>query len=535
MSQVEVKRKQIQVGLSVLGAATWLVLGRLIGYNGIAYLGAAMEAFSLFEIILADKVPDALGRLVRSRNAKGQFKNASKIKSSILIFQSIMGVAGGVLLLFLAQPIAEGLFRMPYGMLALRILAPALTLRVMTGIFLGYFQGSGTQMPTVAVCALRHLMHLGLGVVFVKLLKEYGEKVKLLLLNDDLPSMYGAAGMAAAIAITEIFMLLFTALIYTGSRKSRKNQEEGLKKTDDFKSAVCGLYGTMTPSVLTEMLFRMPVWLGLILYQRSVADNYQSAWDWGKYYGGYLVLCAIPVLIGNVLLHPLAARTAAMAKKGENHFAGKLLGAAFHWVLTYPLIIAVFLATMASQMSCTLAVSGEESQPVAGMLRAGSTVVVLAIMASLFIRILLYIGKTNLVIGGAGIYVIVFTVGTLIGLKAFEGGIEGLIYAGIGALAVLTVLIAIYMFKAFRVKIDFLNWLGIPMAGALGCGIICYLLSAHLTQHLGYGLTMLLGLIISAVVYTLVLLFFRSFGKQELEVIPGGKILNLVKDSLHIV
>lgn len=535
MSQVEVKRKQIQAVLSILGAVTWLVLGRLIGYNGIAYLGAAVEGFCLFELLLADKVPDALGRLVRSRNLKGQFKNAAKIRSSILISQSALGALGGVLLFFLAQPLAENVFRMPYGMLALRILAPALVLRVITGIFLGYFQGNGNQMPTVVVYVLRHLMYLGLGVLFVGLFQEYGEKVKLLLLNDSLPSMYGAAGMATAVAVTESFMLIFAVLIYAGSRRSRKNQEEGLKRTEDFGSAVGGFYGMMAPSVLIAVLFRMPIWLGLILYQRNVADIYLSAWDWGKYYGGYLVLCSIPVLLGQALLHPLAARTAAMVKKGEMHYAGKLLGAAFHWGLTYPLLISVFLATMATQVSCTLAVSGEESQLVAEMLRCGSTIVFLAILVSMLVWVLMYMGKTNLVIGGGGIYVIVFAVITTFVFRLPEPGIKGLVYAGIAALAALALLFTIYMFKAFRVKIDFISWFGIPVAAALCCGIICYLLSAHATKYLGYGVTMLLGLVISAVVYTLILLFFRSFGKQELEVIPGGKILNLLKTTLNIV
>lgn len=534
MSQVEVKRKQIQAFISLLGVITWLVLGRLIGYNGIAYLGAALEGFWLFQILLAERVPDVLGKMIRSRMAKGQFKNADKVRSSILIFQAIVGVLGGVLVFFLAAPITDKVFLMPYGMLALKILAPALTIRVITGIFLGYFQGSGTQMPTVMVSIIRQIMYLGFGVLFVNLFKEYGDKVKLLLLNDSLPSMYGAAGMATAVAVTELLILLFTLLIYFGSRKSRKRQEEGLKKTETFLSSIGSLYGGRSVLMLEDILIRLPIWLGLILYQRSVVDSSASAWNWGKYYGGYLVICAIPVLLGEAMLHPLAARTAVAARKGELHFAGKLLGAAFHSVIAATLFAAVFLTVMASHVSCTLGVSGEESQLVATFLRIGSAAVILAVLAILFMRVLHYMGKTNLVLGAAGLYVIAFVVGMMICLKFLKLEMEGIVYSGLCALVILCLATGIYLIRLLRVKIDFLYWLGIPAAGALACGIICYLLGEHVTPHLGYGLTMSLGLIISVVLYTGILLFFRSFRKQELEVIPGGKILILLNGLLHI-
>lgn len=534
MSQIEVKRKQIQSIISIVGVVTWLILGRLMGYSGIAYLGAAMETVAILLTLLSGSVADVVGKLIRNRNAKGQYRNADKIKSSIFIFQGILSVIGGLLVLLLGGLVTERLFMIPNAALALSILSPALILRVITVVFLGYFQGSGAQMPTVAVSGIRQIMYLGLGVLFVNILMEYGEKVKALLLNDTLPAMYAAAGVAIAVTVTEVLLLLAVVLTYIGSRKSREKQEEGLKKTETFFSAVGNVYRGRGGLTLSELFFRIPIILGLVLYMKNATDVHLAVTQWGKFYGGYLMICMLPILLGETMLHSLGARIAATVRKGEQRYAGRLFGAAFHSALAYTLPIAVFVAVMSSQVSVALAVSGEQSQAIAGMLRIGSSIIVLAVTASLFLRVLLYVGKTNLVLIASVIYAIVFTVAALIGVSSKQQSIDGLIYAMMIALAVICLLIGVYLVRVLRAPIDFIYCIGIPAAGALGCGILCYLLSTYITPHLGYTFTMILALILSIVVYVLVLLFFKSFKKHEMEVIPGGKLLKIISDSLHI-
>ena len=534
MSQVEVRRKQIQAIISLLGVATWLILGRKIGYHGIAYLAVAVEVFRFFCILFEQKVSDISGKMIRSRFAKEQYKNADRIKSSILIFQGAAAMLGGILLFLLPHILTEKLFLIPYSTLALKILAPALILRVVTAIFLGYFQGSGTQMPTVAVSVIRQLLFLVLGLWFSGTFQAYGEKVKQLLLNEQLPAMYAATGVSVGLAVTECVVLLFTVLLYFVSRKSRMKKGEGLKRTETLLSSVEVFYHGMGLFVLAEIFFRLPVWIGIFLYQRSVQELLVGAVDYGKFYGGYLMICAIPILIGEAMIHPLTARIAYTVRKGEQHFAGKLLGAAFHSLLAYSLMITVFVAVMSSQVSVALAVSGEQSQAIAGMLRKGSSVIILALMLILFARIILYVGKITLVIAAGGIYAILYGIAMLVCRKLAVAGSDVLIYPLLISLVLTVVLLGGYLMRLLRVKIDFVYGICIPAAGALGAGILCYLLSAYVTPHLGYSFTMLLGLVISSIVYVLVLLFLHSFRKQELEVIPGGKLLLMLKDVLHI-
>lgn len=522
MNQVEVKSKQVQALVSVLGSVTWLVLGRMIGDSGIAYFAVATEIFLIFYYLLAGRLSDVLGRLLRSRYAKGQFKNADKVKSSVLIFQSVMGVLGGVLLFLLAPVLAEKVFLIPYAALALQILAPALTIRVVSHIFLGYFQGSGTQMPTVVVQLLRQLLYLGFTFLFVQMFREYGEKVKLLLLNDSLPSMYGASGMAVAVTVTELLLLLFVMFLYLISKKTQKRQTEGLKKTETFQGAVGSLYGAMGPWILADLLLRLPVWLGMILYLRNAQDLQAATVTYGKYYGKYLVVCMIPILVCGCVLHSLAARTAKAVRKGEQRYAKELLGAGFHMGVVITLFPVVFLSVLSTQVSHMM--EGTKGAPgeLGRMFLVGSAIVALAVLSQYFVRCILYMGKWKLVLCAFVLYVIIFAVAVTVCLKVVELGMEGLIYAGLAAFLGLCLCAGIYLFRQLRVKPDYLYWFGIPAGACVASGLICYLFGKYLTPHIGYPFTVIVGFMAGLLVYWVILLVCRCFHRQELEVIPGG-------------
>lgn len=524
MNQTEVKSKQIQALISVLGLVTWLVLGRMIGDNGVAYFAVAAEGFMIFYYLLAGRLAESLGRLLRSRYAKGQFKNGEKVKQSVLIFQTVIGLLGGLLMFFLAPVIAEKVFLIPYGMVALRILAVALVLRVVSNIILGFFRGSGTQMPDVVVSFLRNLFYLGFTFLFVSMLREYGEKVSLLLLNDLLPSMYGAAGMAVAVTVTELLLLIFVIFLYFISRKALKKQTEGLKNTENFPGAIGSLYATMSPRILLDVLARIPIWLGILFYVRRV-DAQAAAINYGKYYGKYLVVCMIPIIFGDILLHSLAARTAKAMRKREHRYGRGIFEAGFHMGVVITLFPVIFYTVLSTQINHliegTKGVPGELGR----MFLIGSAIIMFAVLSLFFIRCLIYMGKWNMVFGALGLYVIIFAVSVMIFFNVMKLTVDGLIYAGLAALLVLCLSTGIYLFRHLRVKPDILHWFAIPIGASAASGLICYLLGKYLTPYMGYPFTVILALVVGLIIYWVILLALKNFHRQELEVIPGGALI----------
>ena len=254
MNQVEIKRKQIQFFSYCLAGINVWVFGKQLGNNGLAYLAAAFLVFLFFWILTGKNVPDRLGRLLRSRSAKGQYKNVSKMRRNMMIFQIAAGLVGAVLCAALGYFVLEKAFRIPYGSMILWILCPALILRCMQSVLLGIFQSEGSEMPSAVSAILRQVFYFGLGLLFLGIFRTYGEKVSLLLKKDDFTAMYGAMGVALGIVISEVLVLIFVFVIYQGSASGRREAEIGMKGTDTFFSQVRVLLFSMGGDIIGDLL-----------------------------------------------------------------------------------------------------------------------------------------------------------------------------------------------------------------------------------------------------------------------------------------
>ena len=216
MNQAEIKRRQAGMLSEIL---SWLViafLGRVTGANGIAYLAAAWEAAELLWLLISGGTADTLGRLLRGRNTKGQYKNVMKMRRDILLLQAGFGILGSVLLFALSEWLMQDVFRMQYSSLILMILAPTVFLRSISETLTGCFRGEGTELPGTIAAFLRPVFILGFGLLFGKILAGYGNKVSALLLQLNFTAMYSSVGVAIAITVTELFLVLFLFLIYKG-------------------------------------------------------------------------------------------------------------------------------------------------------------------------------------------------------------------------------------------------------------------------------------------------------------------------------
>ena len=114
MNQVEIRKRQVEIGSHVLEMVTLLVLGRILGDNGIVYIAFSVEAFLLFWTLTGGELREALGRMLRGKNARGQYRNAAMLKRNGLVLGGITGILGGGVMFFCAAPLGARLFGSPY-------------------------------------------------------------------------------------------------------------------------------------------------------------------------------------------------------------------------------------------------------------------------------------------------------------------------------------------------------------------------------------------------------------------------------------
>lgn len=528
MNRAEVRRRQAGVFSDVLMLAAVLVLGRRIGDNGIVYMTVAAAAYALLWAAVGGGLSDTLGRLLRSRRNRGQYRNIIKMRRSAMIFQMVLGMAGGVLLCLLAGRLAEGLFGIRYSVFIIMGLSPAVFLRAVSSVFMGYFQGEGSELPTAAGGILRSIFVLGFGLLFSGILGEYGEKAGRLLREENFSAMYGGLGVVLAVCLSEALILLFLALIYRMGRNRRAEGRQDGYSTESFFDCVRYLWNGRWQQAAVTFLTFLPLGLGLFFYLKRTEDRAAAVSGYSVYAGGYLVLCAAAVWLVYMLALPVAARIFGALRKGEHRFARTVFEGGMHFCLVNSVFVAVFIAVMgeeAGELLCP-----ENAAAILPMLRGGSCVVVFAALSCYFARFLLTAGKRYPVMLAAGAADLLFLV---IVLTTGRAGVLSLVYGGIAGTFVLCIMLGVFACAQLRSRPDWLNVIVMPGAAAGGAGLLCMLIEKLLSPHLPAAVTLLAAFAAGGLVYWGALAVLRNFREPELEVIPGGRLIGGLKQLLH--
>ncbi len=531
MNQTEVKRRQLGAFADILMFVTIYVMGRLTGDKGIAYTAVAAQSCAVIWIAVSGSLSDALGRLLRGRKNKGQYKNMAKMRSSILLFQMILGAVGSLVLAGLSGVLADRIFRIPYSGLILLALAPVVLLRTVSAVLAGYFQGEGSESPRAIAGILRQVFLLGFGSLFSHMLGGYGEKVSSLLRQENFTGMYSGLGIALAIDISELFVILFLGLIYKGSRRfEKKAKQEGMYSTMSLWDSVRYVHSARWPQFATDLCLFFPLVAGLLFCGMKGEGGEQLTADYGQYAGNYLVVCGIAAGLVIIVALPVLGKIFQCFKREENRYARTVFQNGVHIGLVHGIFLSVFVAVMGEQFADLLCQGNEHT--VTKLLQWGSAMILLTALGWYFCRLLQALGKKYpVLIAACGadllfIIIVMITIG--------KSGILSLVYGGLAFGFVLCALSGAFAYRQLRVQPDWLNTFVVPLGGGVGAGLICLMIRKLFSPHLGSFTTLIVAFAAAGLVYWTALLLLRNFREQELEVIPGGRLIGILGQMLRV-
>ena len=522
MNQVEVKRRQIQYFSYILAGINIWIFGKSVGNNGLGYLTAALLVYALFWVLTGKNLPDRMGRMLRGRNAKGQYRNVSRMRRNIMLFQIGAGILGTFLCVTLGWLLLEKVFQVPYGSMILWILSPALLLRCIQSVFLGYFQSEGSEMPSAVSGVLRQVFFLGLGLLFLGIFKTYGEKVSLLLKREDFASMYGCMGIALGMLITEVLVLLFVFVIYRGSMSRRRETESGMKGTDSFSVQLRTLLLNMGGDTLKDLLLLLPLWMGLLLFQKRSADIYASVATYGIFSGRYLMTILLPAAIFCAGILPGVARIGSHIRKKEERYAKTAFQAGMQGVLVHGLFFTALIAVLATPLAQS--VDTAAGTVLGAQFTVGSSLLLWILLLFYFSETLEIRGEMYLIYAGYGILDIVSILSLLVLLNTGNTttALPLSLVLGTAAGAITLGVLTCLRMKTWP---DLLRALAIPAGSCCGCGLLAFGLEKVLLPHLGGAVTVLLELVIAGLVYWFLLILLRCFRGQDFAYLPGGKLI----------
>jgi stage V sporulation protein B len=507
----------------------------IMGERGIAYFSFASELYVLAGCLFTCGLSAAVSQLVRYRVRREQYKNADRVLRSAVILALCMGIAVGAFLLALHAVIARYVIGLPLAGLAICMISPALVFQLLTGVFRGYFEGSGSRVPTAHSIQLETLMMIIGGLMGASLLHKYGIKVSALLQNDNYAGAYGAMGAALGILTAALFGFLHMLFVYFVYRRKTGKQAamDATKNQDKGSHIIHMLIGTAAPFAAYAVLYRITPLLDGIFFVRLSAPEEDTAYLWGTYYGKYLpvigTLCLLMTLTGISQVKRILYYT----DREEFRMARERLALVIHQLALWSVPAAIFTAVFAKNiMNLIFSGNNEEGAYYAAL---GSILIVLFGFASLFSDILIRLKKMNLVIIGEGAALAVHILLLILLLKSTALSVIAVVIANIISFAILAVWGFLLVQKRLQYRQEWLHAIAFTLVDGAVAGLLGMLLQRGLSAVLPDVGTLLIGLPVSGLAYMVLLIITHAVSEKELENMALGRILIFVGKRMKMM
>ena len=496
-----------------------------IGDNGNAYFGMAYDTWLFFFLLCGYAMQAVVARMTAARYAKGQYRNTRRVWNAALLYTAVLGIAGTAAMLLSAGVLSAGLFQTKTAAVVIRSMAPAVFISSLLGALRGYFQGMGSMVPTAISRFVEELAGLLLMFTLVSGMGDYGKKVGALLFQPDYEQAFGAAGAVFAFWLGGLISLLFLALLYflfQGSFRRRERKDAG-KGTEDYRRIGRLIAGAALPVVLTGFAMQGSYILDQILFLQLMSAGSSSVAQWGIYTGKYRILSGIPVMLAAAactgLIPSLSASVSGMNMGRAKEKAFFMLKLSF----SVSLPLAVYLAVTADNLVPALFTAGEMATA-AGLLRIGSAAMVLQALAVGISCVLQGLERQRLLLGSAGISLLLHIILMFAFLNGLKCGVEGVVYAVTGLYAAFVILGMLCVLRTLSLKGDWGRAIGIPLISSAVMGLVVYLMNRFLAAVMSQGLLCLLCFAAGLVIYVLLMLSMRAMTQRELKSIPGGGV-----------
>lgn len=548
MKQQEIKRKQLVCYTYIIGMLGMLGMGKILGDGGMAYLAVALAGISLFTLLVTFGVSDVIARLQRNRRNKGQFRGAARMRGQFLLLQGVAGALFGAVILLLADTLAQKVFMVPCSASAMRLLAPVILLQALDAALLGYFQGSGSYLPSLVSAVLRQGFFLVLGSLCGRRLGAYGDKVSRLLKNSNYSGMYGAMGVALGILLTELLVFLFLFIVYMVSDRKADEQrsQEGLRRTESMGDIVRVFCGALWQGTCTALLLLLPVLLGSIFYLRGIYQFYSpvsalmpaesgegTVWatdaavmDYGGLFGKCFLLCGVFVLILAARCLFVYGRLHTAIRREDVRYFRDVASSGLHYVWVVGLYFAVTMAVMAPQMAAGFFPG--RSDGVEGMLRTGSVLILLTGLVILFSTVLLAHGEWHILMGMLGAGAILELLLQKMFVKGGGYSAAGILSGALVTMALLLTALLGYCVWQSRINTEYIRILGVPLVGAGIMGLAMTLITKLLSPHMSAVMSVAAAALLGVIVYGAILVVTRNIREYEISVLYGKQARKLL-------
>lgn len=207
----------------IIGLFYRIPLMGIIDDRGNGYYTSAYSIYSILLIISSYSLPTAVSKMVSARIARGQYKSSVRILKASMVYAMAAGGLAAAVMWFGADFFA-GAMQMPYSRYALRTLAPTIWIMAFLGVLRGYFQGTGTMVPTAVSQIIEQIVNAAVSIGAAWFLFQEGLKANLVRGDTEYSYAFGAAGGTIGTGAGALAALAFCAFLMFNYRRTLRRQ-----------------------------------------------------------------------------------------------------------------------------------------------------------------------------------------------------------------------------------------------------------------------------------------------------------------------
>lgn len=517
----------------LIGFLYRIPMANLLGNQGNGVYSIAFGIYTVTLTLSSMSLPTAVSKVVSTRLARGENRNAARVLAMALLFALVMGAFSFSLLYFGAEAL-ESLYNTAGLARPLRILAPTSFLFAFLGVMRGYTQGTGTMVPTAVSQVVDQCFNATISIVAAwSLMNMYGTTAE----AASWGAMGGTLGTLAG-AVTSFLFLAVYMLRRLPEIRLRARQDPAEQREDGGLIARALLF-TILPIVFSQTIYQIGYTIDDVVFSRfmNATDLAPAAITsmQGVFNTQYNQMVNLPVSIGTAMAMTLMPSIVASHVKRDHREVHHKITSTVKFNMAIAIPCAVGLAVLAQPiMTLLFPALGEYHDLAANLLTAGSSAAVFYALSTITTSIL---QGTN--------HMMTPVLHSALSLALHVALVLALLYAGFGVWALLIGNVVFPLVvctlncrsvsRLLRYRWNVASIFIIPLLCALVMGAVCwgvYALMLKLTQLVLPSF--IAAFLIAVAVYGLLLLKSHCFSKRELRELPmGGKLLRLAI-KLHL-
>ncbi len=504
-----------QVVIKIVGLIYKIYLTNREGFGdrGNAIYSSAFQIYALFLTISSIGVPNAISKLVSSKVAVGDNKEAYRIFKIAFAMFGLLGFVGSSILFFGAEYIANNYLQIPEAKLTILALSPSVFLVSIASVLRGYFNGKENISVTANSQSLEQIFKTIFTILLVEQIASISSKNTIL--------MAGAATLATTLATLFSLIYLYRYFIKIKREVWKEVIASKKQKKDSVIKIIRSILAVSVPIALCALFSVTTKTIDALTVVRSLKNfmrEEEATLQYGILSGKVDTLITLPFSFNIAFATALVPTISAAIAKKEIYIAKKRIEFSILVTILIGLPCTICMCMFSNQILDLLfpnASSGGE------MLALSACSIIFVVLTQTINGALQGLGKVNVpVIAFAfgAIIKLIFNI-VLIPIIGIKGAIISSIISHIISFIICFISLKRNLQMTFKINKFFIK----PLISSIGMLLCSYFTYIELYLFVPKKILLITSLLIGIIVYVILILILKILSKEEIFMIPYGQ------------